>query len=69
MTKNNIKQLEKDYAVLRNEMLDIEFHEMKETLDRLKRNLDELKATEAFINQVVINNHRKAFHKVIGLRR
>jgi len=69
MTKNNIKQLEKDYAILRNEMLDIEFYEMKETLDRLKQSLEELKATEVVINNQMISNHRKAFHKIIGLRK
>lgn len=69
MTKNNIKQLEKDYAILRNEMLDIEYHEMKETLDRLKQSLEELKATEVVINNQMISNHRKAFHKIIGLRK
>ncbi len=69
MTKNNIKQLEKDYAILRNEMLDIEFYEMRETLDRLKQSLEELKATEIVINNEMISNHRKAFHKIIGLRK
>jgi quinolinate synthase len=69
MTRNNIKQLEKDYAILRNEMIDIEYYEMKETLDRLKQSLDELKATEVVINKEVIANHRKAFHKIIGLRK
>ncbi len=69
MTKNNIKQLEKDYATLRNEMLDIEFYEMRETLDRLKQSLEELKATEVVINNEMISNHRKAFHKIIGLRK
>jgi quinolinate synthase len=69
MTKNNIKQLEKDYAILRNEMLDIEYYEMKETLDRLKQSLEELKATEIVINNEMISNHRKAFHKIIGLRK
>lgn len=65
MTKNNIKQLEKDYAILRNEMIDIEYLEMRETLDRLKQSLEELKATEVVINQAMINNHRKAWRKVI----
>lgn len=65
MTKNNIKQLEKDYATLRNEMIDIEYLEMKETLDRLKQSLEELKATEVVISQAMINNHRKAWRKVI----
>jgi quinolinate synthase len=69
MTKNNIKQLEKDYAILRNEMIDIEFYEMRETLDRLKQSLEELKATEIVINNEMISNHRKAFHKIIGLRK
>lgn len=69
MTKNNIKQLEKDYAILRNEMLDIEYYEMKETLDKLKQSLEELKATEVVINNQMISNHRKAFHKIIGLRK
>lgn len=65
MTKNNIKQLEKDYAILRNEMIDIEYLEMRETLDKLKQSLEELKATEIVINQEMINNHRKAWRKVI----
>ena len=69
MTKNNIKQLEKDYAILRNEMIDIEYYEMRETLDRLKQSLEELKATEIVINNEMISNHRKAFHKIIGLRK
>lgn len=64
MTKNNIKQLEKDYAILRNEMLDIEYYEMRETLDRLKQSLEELKATEVVITQAMIDNHRKAWRKI-----